>query len=107
MFDEEIPTLILNYENGEDFLYLGDKYHAKNKNLLDELKITHILNVTSQVDNFHPNEFEYKKIEVTDTVDTYIYDEFHGIHSFVSETKKQKGKVLVKKKKKKNFKFFF
>eukprot|EP01080_Neovahlkampfia_damariscottae_P004015 gene4015-7271_t len=95
MFDEEKPTVILTYEDGKDFLFLGDKYHAKDKELLKELNVTHILNVTSQVDNFHPSDFEYMKIDINDTVDSYLYDDFQEIHKFVSSTKKKKGKVLV------------
>jgi translation initiation factor 2 beta subunit (eIF-2beta)/eIF-5 len=92
---EEIPSLILSNEDGSNFLYLGDKHHAKDKELLEKLGITHILNVTTQVENFHPEKFEYKKIEINDTTSTEVSDIFTEMHEFIENSKKKNGKILV------------
>ena len=35
------PSLILG-----DWLYLGNRYHAKSRDILEQLQITHIINIT-------------------------------------------------------------
>jgi hypothetical protein len=92
---EEIPSLILFNKNGSEFLYLGDKHHAKDKELLEKLGITHILNVTTQVENFFPENFDYKKIEINDTTSTEVSDIFNEMHEFIENSKMKNGKILV------------
>ncbi len=38
-------------------LYLGSRFHAKEKDLLRNLGVTHILNVTDDVENAHEGKF--------------------------------------------------
>lgn len=47
-------------------IYLGNWEHARDKNQLDDNCISHIVNCAPAVDNFHPNNFAYKKINILD-----------------------------------------
>lgn len=49
-----------------NFLYLGAGRDAANLEKLREHRVTHILNVADDVENFHPGEFIYKNLMVTD-----------------------------------------
>lgn len=45
------PSAIL-----EGKLYLGDQFDAKDMNVIKNLKITHIVNVTSEIPNYFERE---------------------------------------------------
>ena len=49
-----------------DYLYLGSEWNASNFDELKQNNITHILNVTREIDNFYPASFKYKNIRVWD-----------------------------------------
>ena len=38
------PSLILG-----DWLYLGNRYHAKSRDIMEQLQITHVLNITGLI----------------------------------------------------------
>ena len=40
-----------------DYIYLGSEWNAANKKELDSNQISHILNVTKEIDNFYPGSF--------------------------------------------------
>lgn len=68
-------------------LYLGDQTHAKNKTIIHNLGITHILNVSDCI----PNEFEesktlkltYHKINIEDCADVPIHLSFNLAYDFI------------------------
>jgi protein-tyrosine phosphatase len=47
-------------------LYLGNIFAALKKDVLKKYNITHIVNVTQEVSNCHPNDFVYHKINIMD-----------------------------------------
>ena len=49
-----------------EYLYLGSEWNASNFVELKERKITHILNVTREIDNFYPESLKYLNIRVWD-----------------------------------------
>ncbi|QQP41970.1 Uncharacterized protein FKW44_016494, partial [Caligus rogercresseyi] len=78
-----------------DHVYLGSEWNASN---LDELKangITHILNVTREIDNFFPATFEYRNIRVFDEEATDLLKYFDETYRFVRKAQDAQGKVLI------------
>ena len=81
------PSKILNY------LYVGDKNHAKSKNLLKELNITHILNCTPNknidplagIPNYFEKEnlFKYKRITIYDNGSDSLISHFETSYQFI------------------------
>ena len=48
-------------------LLLGGEKAASNKERLIQLGVKNILNVTCQLENMHPNDFNYKRIVIDDS----------------------------------------
>jgi hypothetical protein len=74
---------------------LGGRDDAKDRNLLISWGITHVLNVARQMDNFHPNDFVYLKLPLTDTDDTPIGHLSGIIVDFISQVEKMNGRVFI------------
>jgi len=78
-------------------LYLGNERDASNRELLQSLSITHILNVTSQI----PLHFEddkaltYKRLPATDSCSQNLKQYFDDAVSFIDEATSKGQKVLV------------
>ena len=80
--DEEILLVLGQLDQSSkilDYLYLGSEWNAQNLEELTENKITHILNVTREIDNFFPGTFKYKNIRVWD-LGNYKYNETNGLY---------------------------
>lgn len=78
-----------------DYLYLGSEWNASN---LDELRangITHILNVTREIDNFFPAVFTYNNIREYDEEATDLLKYLDRTYKFIRMAKEAGGKVLV------------
>ena len=68
-----------------DFLYLGSEWNAANSDELEENKITHILNVTKEIDNFYPERFLYKNILLYDLEDSNLLDHWETTFRFIGK----------------------
>lgn len=98
MSSSEEPTQILKY------LYLGGKVHAKDKDMLQKLNITHVVNCSPprSVDkNFGiPNYYEkegrikYLRVPIFDNKGEDMTPHLETVHSFISHGKHY-GNVLV------------
>ena len=77
-------------------LYLGSEWNASNLDELRQNKITHILNVTREIDNFFPAVFQYKNIRVYDEESTDLLKHFDSTYKFIREAKEKGGAVLGK-----------
>ena len=55
-----------------EYLYLGSEWNASNLEELHANGISHILNVTREIDNFFPADFKYKNIRVYDEESTNL-----------------------------------
>ena len=60
IFGDSYPNVVIN-----DFLFLGDKYHAKDPKVMKYLGITHVLNCTTST----PNYFDISRLNENDTDD--------------------------------------
>ena len=76
-------------------LYLGTEWNASNYDSLIADNVTHILNVSSEVDNFFPETFKYLNIRVLDIDQTDLIKEFDRTNKFIQEAKEQATSCLV------------
>jgi len=92
--DGSLPTALYN-----KFLYLGSYDNAKNRDQLNALGITHILNMADELENPFPNETKltYKRCGVNDTSMDDIAKHFTEALTFIDEANKvsNTNKVLV------------
>lgn len=77
------------------YLYLGTEWNASNYDALMAKNITHILNVSSEVDNFFPDSFKYLNIRVLDVDQTDLIKEFDRTNRFIQEAREQASSCLV------------
>ena len=79
-----------------EYLYLGSEWNASNLDELKQNRITHILNVTREIDNFFPAVCQYKNIRVYDEESTDLLKHFDSTYKFIREAKEQGGAILGK-----------
>lgn len=78
-----------------DGLYLGPYTSAQSKDILDELSINTIINMTSEYPNFYQNQYSYINIKLHDTMDEDIYSHFDKLANIIDNLIKNKKNVLV------------
>lgn len=85
------PSVII-----DDFLYHGDLKHARNMNLLTDLNIRHIVNVSNfELDHDTHNHFNVLWINLDDDFNTDISQHFEKTNEFLNSCKTNGEKVLV------------
>ncbi|XP_048378957.1 dual specificity protein phosphatase 1-B-like [Stegostoma tigrinum] len=89
LYDQGGPVEIL------PFLYLGSAYHSSQKETLQSLGITALLNVSSTCPNYFEGTFQYKCIPVEDTHVADISAWFREAIDFIDSVKSRGGQVLV------------
>lgn len=90
-------TMILPY------LYLGTEWNASNFDELQSNDISHILNISREIDNFYPGHFKYLNVRVHDHDDADLLKEWERTFRFINEAKYDN----LKQKKKRLFLRFF
>jgi hypothetical protein len=72
---EQYSTFLAPPTHIIDNIYLGSAYNAANWNILENLGIKIIINITKEISNYYPDKFEYKKYEINDndTADISIF----------------------------------
>ena len=96
--DEEILLILGQMDPASkifDFLYLGSEWNATNLEELTENQITHILNVTREIDNFYPAVFTYLNIREYDTEETDLLKHWDKTFHFIQDCHARGGRVLV------------
>ncbi|KAH8875967.1 Protein phosphatase Slingshot like [Schistosoma japonicum] len=79
-----------------DHVLLGTSFNASNRDELDRRNVTHILNVTREVDNFFPcDKFEYKNIRVYDDEQSTLLPYWEETHRFINEARNLGTRCLV------------
>ena len=77
--DQEILTILGQMDPSSkilDYLYLGSEWNASHLDELRQNKITHILNVTREIDNFFPAVFQYINVRVYDEEATDLLKQY-------------------------------
>lgn len=68
-------------------IYLGNKYNAKSKEWLSEHNITHIVNCSSTIKNYHPDLFIYHNMNMDDhdnqSLFPYVDNAYEFIHNAI------------------------
>ncbi|XP_077336459.1 protein phosphatase Slingshot homolog 2 isoform X1 [Lithobates pipiens] len=78
-----------------DHVYLGSEWNASNLEDLQTRGVRYILNVTREIDNFFPGNFEYHNIRVYDEEGTDLLAYWNDTYKFISKAKKHGVKCLV------------
>merc|ERR1719158_1710105 len=98
LIDEEILLVLGQMDPASkifDFLYLGSEWNASNLEELTANGVTHILNVTREIDNFFPAVFKYLNIREWDVEETDLLKNWDETYNFIHGAKQMGGKVLV------------
>ena len=66
-------------------LYLGNAYNAANFSTLEYYNIKHIINISTELPNTFPNQFNYLQIRIKD-------DNQHHIYEYIPEIIEENGK---------------
>lgn len=96
--DEEILLILGQMDPASrifDFLFLGSEWNASNLEELNSNGVTHILNITREIDNFFPAVFKYLNIREWDVEETDLLKYWDETYNFIEGAKKMGGKVLV------------
>uniref|UniRef100_A0A7M4F2C6 protein-serine/threonine phosphatase n=1 Tax=Crocodylus porosus TaxID=8502 RepID=A0A7M4F2C6_CROPO len=78
-----------------DHLYLGSEWNAANLEELQRNRVTHILNVTREIDNFFPALFTYMNVRLYDEEASQLLPHWKETFRFISDVRKQNARVLV------------
>jgi len=98
MIDEEILLILGQMDPASkifDFMYLGSEWNASNLEELQANGVTHILNVTREIDNFFPAGFRYLNIREYDVEETDLLQYWNTTYRFCRECLQAGGVVLV------------
>ena len=78
-----------------DGVFLGSEWNASNLEELTDNGITHILNVSREIDNYFPAVFKYLNIREYDVEETDLLKHWDRTFHFISDCVNFGGKVLV------------
>jgi len=98
LVDQEMFKIMGQLETSSkilDHLYLGSEWNAMHREGLKELNVTHILNVTIEIDNFYPKEFQYERVGLLDLPSSDLLSYWHSTCKFIKKVKDYGGVCLV------------
>ncbi|XP_034375371.1 protein phosphatase Slingshot homolog 3 isoform X4 [Arvicanthis niloticus] len=76
-------------------LYLGSEWNAANLEELERNRVSHILNMAREIDNFFPERFTYHNVRVWDEESAQLLPHWKETHQFIEEARLQGTRVLV------------
>ncbi|XP_054028006.1 protein phosphatase Slingshot homolog 3 [Dryobates pubescens] len=76
-------------------LYLGSEWNAANLEELQQNRVTHILNVAREIDNFFPALFTYMNVRVYDEEAAQLLPHWNDTFLFLSRVRAAGGRALV------------
>ena len=68
-----------------DNIYLGNAYNAANYHLLEDINIKLIINVTKEIQNYFPENFEYYNIEILDSNNENFRNNFNNVVDYIKK----------------------
>lgn len=84
------PSTIINYK-----LYQGKGEQATNEKIIDDLKITHVINITKEHPNAFGDKLTYLRITVEDVKASDLFKYFQETCDFITKAFQKKGVVLI------------
>ncbi|XP_031245029.1 protein phosphatase Slingshot homolog 3 isoform X3 [Mastomys coucha] len=76
-------------------LYLGSEWNAANLEELQRNRVSHILNMAREIDNFFPERFTYHNVRVWDEESAQLLPHWKETHRFIEDARTQGTRVLV------------
>ncbi|XP_038620301.1 protein phosphatase Slingshot homolog 3 isoform X3 [Tachyglossus aculeatus] len=76
-------------------VYLGSEWNAANLEELQRNGVSHILNVSREIDNFFPELFTYHNVRLWDEESTQLLPHWPETHRFIETARAQGSRVLV------------
>uniref|UniRef100_A0A8C7ERA9 protein-serine/threonine phosphatase n=1 Tax=Neovison vison TaxID=452646 RepID=A0A8C7ERA9_NEOVI len=76
-------------------LYLGSEWNAANLEELQRNRVSHILNMAREIDNFYPERFVYHNVRLWDEESAQLLPHWKETHRFVEAARTQGTRVLV------------
>ncbi|KAM6358911.1 protein phosphatase Slingshot homolog 3 isoform 1-T1 [Alca torda] len=76
-------------------LYLGSEWNAANLEELQQNRVTHVLNVAREIDNFFPALFTYMNVRVYDEETAQLLPHWNDTFLFLSRVRAVGGRALV------------
>ncbi|XP_037696744.1 protein phosphatase Slingshot homolog 3 isoform X2 [Choloepus didactylus] len=76
-------------------LYLGSEWNAANLEELQRNRVSHILNMAREIDNFYPESFTYHNVRVWDEESAQLLPHWKETHRFIEAARAQGTQVLV------------
>ncbi|XP_053417978.1 protein phosphatase Slingshot homolog 3 isoform X1 [Nycticebus coucang] len=76
-------------------LYLGSEWNAANLEELQRNRVTHILNMAREIDNFYPERFTYYNVRLWDEESAQLLPHWKETHRFIEAARAQGTRVLV------------
>ncbi|XP_020823898.1 protein phosphatase Slingshot homolog 3 [Phascolarctos cinereus] len=76
-------------------LYLGSEWNAANLDELQRNRVSHILNVAREIDNFYPELFTYHNVRLWDEETEQLLPHWKETHRFIEAARAQGSRVLV------------
>lgn len=85
----------LQYTEVLPWIVFGSAEPARDLYLMIRLGITHILNVTTEIDNFHPESFVYMRVPIEDKEDSDAGAHFPAAIDFIHRAYTGKGRIYI------------
>nr|XP_035923421.1 protein phosphatase Slingshot homolog 3 isoform X3 [Halichoerus grypus] len=76
-------------------LYLGSEWNAANLEELQRNRVSHILNMAREIDNFYPERFVYHNVRLWDEESAQLLPHWKETHRFVEAARAQGTRALV------------
>ncbi|XP_040826981.1 protein phosphatase Slingshot homolog 3 isoform X2 [Ochotona curzoniae] len=76
-------------------LYLGSEWNAANLEELQRNRVSHILNMAREIDNFYPDRFTYHNVRLWDEETAELLPHWKETHRFIEAARAQGTCVLV------------
>ena len=77
------------------WLLLGPGSFAQQQHKLMEMGVTHILNVTEELDNPFPDYFVYMRVPIRDSEHESLVERFESVLNFFERVENKRGKLFV------------
>ena len=84
----DMYNLFTNPTHIIDNIYIGNAYNAADYYTLKKLGIKKIVNVSEEISNYFPSEFEYYNIKVLDNEDGRLKPHYNKFISFTNQSNK-------------------